>query len=71
MIMDFMKNVLIIVNFVMVQEMKKIIIVKNVLKIIYLLVILYLKQIVIKNVNIIIILMSLMNISVQKMKHVL
>ena len=36
MIMDFMKNVLIIVNFVMVQEMKKIIIVKNVLKIIYL-----------------------------------
>ena len=71
MIMDFMKNVLIIVNFVMVQEMKKIIIVKNVLKIIYLLVILYIKQIVIKNVNIIIILMNLMNISVQKMKHAL
>jgi hypothetical protein len=71
MIMDFMKNVLIIVNIVMVQEMKKIIIAKNVLKIIYLLVILYIKQIVIKNVNTIIILMSLMNISVQKMKHAL
>ena len=58
MIMDFMKNVLIIVNFVMVQEMKKIIIVKNVLKIIYLLVILFIKQIVMKNVNIIIIMMN-------------
>ena len=66
--MDFIRNALKIVNFVMVQEMRKVIIVQNVKIIFYLLMILYIKLIVMKNVNIIIILINQMVICAPKTK---
>ena len=65
MMMDFIKKVLKVVNFVMEQEMKQIIIVQFVKQIIIFLKILFIKIIVIKNVHFTIIIMKKKNVFVQ------